>query len=54
MDGGEGKKLKNCCVSKNIGHQKQLRECDEIKVNGKQFSPMSKNRSNQGSDEWGD
>ena len=25
MDGGEGKKLKNCCVVDNIEHQKKLR-----------------------------
>ena len=31
MDGGEGKKLKNCCVVENIEPQKKLRECDEIK-----------------------
>ena len=31
MDGGEGKKLKNCCVVENIEPQKKLRECDEIR-----------------------
>ena len=35
MDGGEGNKLKNCCVVENIEPQKQLRECDEIKGNEK-------------------
>ena len=34
-DGGEGKKLKNCCVVENIEPQKKLRECDEIKDNEK-------------------
>ena len=53
LDGGEGKKLKNCCVVENIEPQKQLRECGEIKDNEKKCSPMSKTRSNQGSDEWG-
>ena len=31
MDGGEGKKLKNCCVVYNIEPQKKLGECDEKK-----------------------
>ena len=35
MDVGEGKNLKNCCVVENIEPQKKLRECDEIKDNGK-------------------
>ena len=54
MDGGEGKKLKNCCVVENIEPQKKLRECDDIKENEKKCSPMSKTRSKQGSDEWGE
>ena len=53
MDGGEGKKLKNCCVVENIEPQKKCRECDEIKENEKYFSPMSKTRSKQGSEDWG-
>ena len=35
MDGGEFKKLKNCCVVENIEPQKKFRECDEIKENEK-------------------
>ena len=35
MDGGEGKKLKNCSVVDNIEPQKKLREGDEIKGNVK-------------------
>ena len=35
MNGGEGKKLKDCCVVENIEPKKQLRECDEIKGNEK-------------------
>ena len=33
MDGGEGKKFKNCCVVENIEPHKKLRECDEIRDN---------------------
>ena len=44
MDGGEDKKLKNCCVVENIEPQKKLREFDEIKENEKKCSPMSKTR----------
>ena len=51
MDGGEGKKLKNCCVVENIEPQKKLRECDEIKENEKKCSPMSKTTSKQVSNE---
>ena len=53
MDVGEGKRFKNICVVQNIELQKQLKECDEIKKNEKKCSPMSKTRSRQGSDEWG-
>ena len=53
MDGGEGKKFKNCCVFENIEPQKQLRECNEIKEKKNNCSPMSKNSLKQGSDEWG-
>ena len=35
MDGGESKKLKNCCVVDNIEPQKKLRECDKIRDNEK-------------------
>ena len=45
MDGGEGKKFKNCCVVENIEPQKKFRECDEIKENEKRCSPMSKTSS---------
>ena len=53
MDGGESKKLKNGCVVENIEPQKKLRECDEIRENEENSSPMSKTRSKQGSEEWG-
>ena len=53
MDGGEGKKLKTCCVVENIEPQEKLRECDEIRDNEENISPMSKNRLKQGSEEWG-
>ena len=53
MDGGKGNKLKKCCVVENIEPQKKLREYDEIRENEKTFSPMSKTRSKQGSEEWG-
>ena len=53
MDGEEGKKLKNCCVVEYTESQKKFRQCDEIKENKKKCSPMSKTRSKQGSDEWG-
>ena len=33
MDGGEGKKLKKCCVVDNIEHQQKIRESDEIRGN---------------------
>ena len=50
MDGGEGKKIKKCCVFENIEPQKKLRECDEIIENEENTPPMSKTRSNQGSE----
>ena len=54
MDGGEGKKLKNCCVVENIEHQQKIRESDEIRENEENSSPMSKTRLKQGSEEkWG-
>ena len=54
MDGGEGKKFKNCCVVENIEHQKKIIESDKIRVNEGDSSPMSKTRSKQGSEEkWG-
>ena len=53
MDGGEGKRLKNCFVVENIEPQRKLRECDEIKENEKKCSPISKTRSKQGINEWG-
>ena len=31
MDGGKGKKFKNCCVVENIEHQNEIREYNEIK-----------------------
>ena len=52
MYGGEGKKLRNCCVVENIEPQQKLRECDEIREDEENSSPMSKNRSKQGSEEW--
>ena len=55
MDGGEGNKLKNCCVVENIEHQRKIRENDEIRDNEGDSSPMSKTRSKKGSEEkWGD
>ena len=52
MDGGKGKKLKKCCVVKDIDHQWEKRE-----KRGKNYrttedegvcSPMSKTRPKQG------
>ena len=53
MDGGEGKRFKNGCAAENIEPQKKLRESDEIRENEENSSPMSKTRSKQGSEEWG-
>ena len=53
MDGVERKRLKLFCVVENTELQKKLRECDEIKGNEKRCSSMSKTRSKQGRDEWG-
>ena len=54
MNGGEGKKLKNGCVLEDIDHQQKVRENDEIRDNEGYSSPMSKNRSKQGSEgKWG-
>ena len=41
MDGGEGKKFKNCCVVENIEPQKKLRECDERRDNEENSSHIS-------------
>ena len=35
MDGGYGRKFKNCCVVENIEPQNKLRKCDEVKDNKK-------------------
>ena len=51
MDGGEGKKLKKCCVVEDIEYQKKIRENDRIRDNEGDRSPMSKTRLNQGSEE---
>ena len=40
MDGGEGKRLKKCCVVENIENQQKLRENDEIRYNEGDRSPM--------------
>ena len=45
MDGGEGKKLKHCCVVDNIENQQKIRENDKIRDNEGDSSPMSKTRS---------
>ena len=50
MDGGEGKKLKYCCVVENIEPQRKLRESDEIRENEENSSPMSKTSLKQGSE----
>ena len=44
LDGGKGKKLKNCCVAENIEHQRKIRESDKIRGNEGDSSPMSKTR----------
>ena len=55
MDGGEGKKLKKCCVVENIEHQQQIRENYGIIENEGYRSPMSKTKLNQDSEEkWWD
>ena len=55
VDGGGGKKLKNCCVVDNIEHRQKIRESDEIRENEGDSSPMSKTRLKQGGDgKWGD
>ena len=54
MDGGEGKKLKHCCVVDNIEPQRKIRESDEIRDNEENISHMSKTRSKQVSEKkWG-
>ena len=50
LDGGEGKKLKNCCVFENIEHQRKIREYDKIRDTEGDSSHMSKARSKQGSE----
>ena len=55
MDGGEGKKLKKCCVVENIEHQQKIRESEKVRENEGNSSPKSKTRSKQVSeDKWGD
>ena len=44
MDGGEGKKIKKCCVVEDIEHQQKLRENNGIIENEVDISPMSKTR----------
>ena len=54
MYGGEGRKLKNCCVVENIEPQQKLRESDEMKDNEENSSPMYNTKSKQGSEKkWG-
>ena len=50
--GGEGKKLKHCCVIENIEYQQKIRESDEIRDNKENSSPMSNTSPKQGSEEW--
>ena len=47
MDGGN-KKLKKCCVVKDIEHQWEKRENDGITEDEAVISPMSKTRSKKG------
>ena len=44
LDVGEDKKLKKCCVVENIEPQRKSRECDEIRDNEGDSSPMYKTR----------
>ena len=55
MNGGEGKKLKKCCVVEDIERQREIRVNDGLRENEGDNSPMSKTSSKQGSEEkWGD
>ena len=53
MDGGEGKKLKKCCVVEDIEYQKKIIENDRIRDNEGDRSPMSKTSLKQGiAEKW--